>query len=116
MNDFVFKDNSAAVKAEFERRIHKALEHIGLIWLKNVTNKVPVDTGRLRSSMKYEIDIPNKRVILGTDVLYAVFVELGTRNQRAQPYLSPSILNHIADYEKAVRETLGSGWSVEARI
>ena len=111
-SNIVFKDNSAQVKALYEQKAREALERIGLVWLNNVVGGVPVDTGRLRASMKYEVDFANRRVIVGSDVFYAIFVELGTVKMRAQPYLGPSIMNHVADYESAVRATLGSGWGV----
>lgn len=53
----------------------------------------PVDTGRLRSSIR---SVPGKDthgpfVAIGTNVTYAVFVEFGTSRARAQPYLRPAL-------------------------
>lgn len=107
-----FTDNSKQVKSEMNSRIVQALELIGLIWLQNVDPFVPVDTSNLLKSMTYKVDSHNKTVIVGTPVDYGGFVELGTRNMKAQPYLRPSILDYRADYENAVRSVLGSGWSI----
>ena len=122
-SNIVFEDNSAQVKAMFEQKIKEALERIGLIWLKNVTNvinsrygKPIVDTGRLRASMKYEVDFANKRVIVGSDVIYAIFVALGTIKMVGRNFMRDSIMDFIADYEKAVKDAFGSGWSVTADI
>lgn len=54
--------------------------------------RAPVDTGRLRSSITWRLE-PGKPLaaIVGTNVEYAAFVELGTRNMRAQPYLVPAL-------------------------
>lgn len=125
-NSVVFKDNSAQVKSLYEQKVREALERIGLVWLKNVTDAINsgfgkpiVDTGRLRASMKYEVDFSNKRVIVGSDISdppYPIFVELGTIKMPARPFLRKSIMERIGDYEKAVKDTLGSGWSVSVNL
>lgn len=53
----------------------------------------PVDTGRLRSSISHELAQDGKGLLalVGTNVEYAIYVELGTRFSRAQPYLRPAL-------------------------
>lgn len=53
----------------------------------------PVDTGRLRSSITHALDRDGQGVfaIIGTDVEYAIFQELGTRFMSAQPFLAPAL-------------------------
>lgn len=53
----------------------------------------PVDTGRLRSSITWEIaeDARGLHAVIGTNVTYAPYVELGTSTTRAQPYLRPAL-------------------------
>lgn len=53
----------------------------------------PVDTGRLRSSISHDLDRDGRGLVgfVGTNVEYAIFVELGTRFMRAQPYLRPAL-------------------------
>jgi len=50
---------------------------------------VPVDTGKLQQSITVvkEDDLTH---LIGTNVDYALFVEDGTQNQKAQPYLKPA--------------------------
>lgn len=52
----------------------------------------PVDTGRLRSSIKSAEgrDAEGFYVEVGTNVKYARFVEFGTSRAHAQPYLRPA--------------------------
>lgn len=65
----------------------------------------PVDTGRLRNSITYEVDKEEKETIYGSPVEYAPDVELGTSRQRAQPFLEPALfqserqINEIAKRE-----------------
>ena len=53
----------------------------------------PVDTGRLRASITHSIDRDGRGPLayIGTNVEYAIFVELGTRFMRAQPFLRPAL-------------------------
>jgi len=50
---------------------------------------VPVDTGKLKNSITSEFPSLTKAIIAPhTD--YAIYVEFGTRHQRAQPYMRPA--------------------------
>lgn len=51
--------------------------------------RCPVDTGRLRSSITWRIEVDSKGVvaIVGTNVEYAVFVHGGTRYMSGRPFL-----------------------------
>lgn len=53
----------------------------------------PVDIGRLRSSITHRLeqDAQGLLGVVGSDVEYAIYVELGTRFMRAQPYLRPAL-------------------------
>ncbi len=53
----------------------------------------PVDTGRLRASITHALNRDAKGLVayIGTNVAYAIFVELGTRYMRARSYLRPAL-------------------------
>ena len=53
----------------------------------------PVDTGRLRDSITWQMGVVNglPAAKIGTDVEYAVYVELGTRYMKAQAFLRPAL-------------------------
>lgn len=53
----------------------------------------PVDTGRLRASLTHVIEEDGEGLyaVVGTNVEYAIYVELGTGRTRAQPYLRPAL-------------------------
>ncbi len=61
----------------------------------NAKRNCPVDTGNLRNSITTVMDSdrssPTALGFVGTNVEYAAFVEFGTRNQSAQPYLGPAL-------------------------
>jgi HK97 gp10 family phage protein len=53
--------------------------------------KCPVDTGRLRSSYAVKI-ISDEVVEVGTNLIYAPFVEFGTVRMHPQPHLRPAVM------------------------
>lgn len=52
-----------------------------------------VDTGRLRSSITYEIGEDEKGLFarIGTNVEYGIYLELGTRYMQPYPFLRPAL-------------------------
>jgi HK97 gp10 family phage protein len=58
--------------------------------------RCPVDSGRLRASITHETD-GTDGFIVGTNVEYAPFVELGTRYMSAQPFLVPALQEAITE-------------------
>lgn len=59
---------------------HAAMERTGARIAETAQGLCPVDTGRLRSSIRYEVDgrYRNFTVVVGTNVNYAAEVEYGT--------------------------------------
>lgn len=66
-----------------------------------------VDTGRLVNSITHEVDYDS--AVVGTDVEYAPYVELGTSISRAYPYIEPAVKNHVPEYKQIVEDCLKSG-------
>lgn len=83
---------------------NKILEEWGLIAEAYASEACPYDTGRLRASISHDHD--DNAMMVGTNVEYAPYVELGTRNMDAQPYLRPAIENHINEYKSIVDNEL----------
>lgn len=65
----------------------------------------PVDTGNLRNSITHQ-QWDDKTEIIGTNVEYAPFVELGTVKMGARPYLRPAAENHAAEYKQVFQNEL----------
>lgn len=99
-----FTDNSDKVLDEFDNAIEAALEEIGLTAEGHAKKKCPVDTGRLRNSISH--DVKEKTAYIGTNVEYAPYVELGTVNTKAQPFLKPAVTNHIDQYKDITKRRL----------
>lgn len=105
--DMKFKmenDFSALIEEAAFSQIETALEKVGLLMERNAKLACPVDTGRLRNSISHTHDKNTSYV--GTNVEYAPYVEMGTANTNAQPYLKPAIANHIQEYKNIVEQEL----------
>lgn len=83
------------------------LEEIGLIAEGYAKDYCPVDTGRLRNSISHAVDESDNAVVIGTNVEYAAYVELGTSRMEARPYLEPAFLNHMDEYQQIINDALG---------
>lgn len=101
----VSKDNTEEYLKALQDAIDAGLEMIGLTAENYAKKACPVDTGRLRNSITHTQSGDNSEII-GTNVEYAPFVELGTSRQAAQPYLKPAATDHTSTYRKIFEQAL----------
>ena len=101
MSNFRIESHLPEVQDAVEDAITKALEEIGLTAEGYAKKKCPVDTGRLRNSISHAAK--EQTIYIGTNVEYAVYVEMGTVNTKPQPYLKPAVIEHASTY-KAIAE------------
>jgi HK97 gp10 family phage protein len=83
-------------KAEEARLMHHASGPVGR-YLARIAAKVetaaktrcPVDTGRLRSSINWRMELEGDKLvaIIGTNVEYAIYVHEGTKYMPGRPFL-----------------------------
>lgn len=70
--------------------------------------KAPVDTGRLRDSIYGRVKKNGNDVVIliGSDVHYAVYVEMGTSKMRAQPYIRPAFEEVAPEYREDLAQSI----------
>lgn len=68
----------------------------------------PVDTGNLRNSITHQ-QYDEDSEMIGTNVEYGPYVELGTYRQKAQPYLRPAAEEHGTEYQTVMETELRKG-------
>ena len=95
----VREDNREAIANAIDLALVAALEEVGLVSEGYAKRACPVDTGRLRNSITHIVDEGTRHVIIGTNVEYAPYVELGTRHQKPQPFLKPAANDHYSTYK-----------------
>lgn len=99
------EDNAKIVQAGIKSAITRALESIGLAAEGYAKRLCPVDTGRLRNSITHQLD-GGRSVVIGTNVEYGPYVELGTHKQAAQPFLRPAANDHAAQYRQILKDEM----------
>ena len=76
----------------------------------NLTTNHSIVTGLLRASIDHKLDNSSLSGVVFTNVEYAPFVEFGTVNQDAKPYLYPALQSNVAnisnDIMVSVREAI----------
>ena len=101
-----FENNASKILVQADRKKSKILTAIGLkavsIWMKIITQKKVVDTGRFRNACKSEVH--NDYVIVGNATEYAPYLELGTSRMKARPTLTPAILDYKDSYTKIAKQ------------
>lgn len=108
MPDVKFITNRSAAMRDLQNAKNRAFEIMGGKAETYAKQLCPVDTGRLRNSITHAQQDEDSEVI-GTNVKYAPFVELGTKRQKAQPYLRPAAENHSEEYRRILKNELQKG-------
>ena len=109
------RDNSEACISALRDAVAAGLESGGSVAVDAARSMVPVDTGRLRDSMRHEVGEEGTTLMLvvSANTDYAAYVELGTRTMHARPYLKPAVMNNanaiVAEISAAVSDALSNG-------
>ena len=105
----VNEDNSREVSAGMLAAYARALEKVGLAAEGYAKSLCPVDTGRLRNSITHQVSAEELAAVIGTNVEYGPYVELGTSAHKAQPFLTPAAQNHGSEYRAILESELKNG-------
>lgn len=105
MSGVTFTSNAGLFKSEMQEKIEIALEMCGLLGERYAKLLCPVDTGRLRNSISHAPD-GNKAEYIGTNVEYAPYLEYGTVDMNAHPFLKPAVSKHEYEYREIIRQVL----------
>lgn len=98
------EDHTPELLSALSDKIEVALEECGLVAEGYAKRLSPVDTGRLRNSITHTVN--EDTAYIGTNVEYAPYVELGTSRTRAQPYIKPSVADHVSEYQRIIEARL----------
>jgi HK97 gp10 family phage protein len=134
--EFTLKSNKDLLKDQTEDAIITALQACGVQAQAHATAEITaqgaVDTGRLRASITYAVsgdparqhsysddqgngytqtiegagESTDHTLYLGTNVVYASFVENGTQKMPARPFIRPAIENFLSEYQQIFTQVL----------
>ncbi len=93
---------------EAQRRLEMAKIEVLYAWgqfiQSEATMRAPVQTGALRSSIAYRVLEKEGRVVVGSNMEYAPYVELGTSRNKSQPFLEPAIMENHQKLKRIAEE------------
>lgn len=116
-----FYDNSPQVLAALKSATRRGLEACGAMaesYAKQELSRPKphadgsvrpnVITGRLRNSISHDVieQGEGSRMVVGTNVEYGPYLELGTRKMQAYPYLKPAVTEHTDEYRNILKDSL----------
>lgn len=85
----------------------KRVIHVSAINVERKAKKfVPVLSGRLRSSISNRTEDDGLTGIVETDVIYASFVEFGSKRGRKQPFMAPAARLEEVNFREAIAKAL----------
>ena len=100
----MYKSHVREVNRDIDKVSKRALRQIGQFIQGDAKRRSPVDTGRLRNSIDFIVNIGKRFVLVGTNVLYAIYPEFGTRRMKEQPYLRPAFKKNRIKIQKIAEE------------
>lgn len=130
--EITLDDKSEEVLQELNAAILRALERMGMQAEGYAGDLVPVVTGALRNSITHNVDTAQKKVYIGTNMDYAMYVELGTgiyaeggggrptpwvyqdeegnwhhtRGKEPRPFLRPALNDHKQTYYNILKDEI----------
>ena len=114
----IFHSNVKQALEELQQKKNRTLEILGGKAESYAKKNAPVGTpestgipgyhgGTLRNSITHQ-QFDNDTEIIGSNVEYAPFVELGTYKMAARPFLRRAIAEHTAEYKAIISRVLHS--------
>lgn len=108
--DFVAQSNADEILNALDKALARALDKVGLVAEGYAKRLCPVDTGRLRNSITHQLR-GSKEVIIGTNVEYAPYVELGHKTKGGKTvdgvhFLKRAATEHTAQYKTIIESEL----------
>ncbi len=76
---------------EIGKRIDANMIQLGQKVVTVAKSLAQVRTGHLRDSIEYDYNLSTHTLVFVVEAEYGIFVEYGTRNMRAHPYLRPAL-------------------------
>lgn len=105
---FVFRSYKNQVLSDIDKAIARGMEIIGGMAESYAKGLAPVYTGNLRNSITHDVTDDGHTVVIGTNVKYAPYQELGAPNAHvpAHPFLRPACENHNSEYQHVLQNEL----------
>lgn len=103
-----FIARAAQAPALIGQALEQGVQRAALLVEGKAKEKVPVRTGTLRRSITSIVQREGDQVVgvIGTNVRYAPYVELGVRRKVARPYLVPALQESEAEIASIIEQAI----------
>ena len=126
MSEVTFESHLDEILQNMDQdKIPRMLETIGLVAEGYAKRLCPVDTGNLRNSITHDSDMSDQSAVIGTNVEYGKYIELGHRQDPGryvpaigkrlvsdhvapQPFLRPAVEDHKSEYKNIAESIMKS--------
>lgn len=102
----ITKDDRQRWGDEFKAAIVRGLVAVGVDGTDIASQNAPFDTGWLSSHISYALTDGDMSVIIGTNVEYGPYQELGTSMYKGHPYLQPMLKDNKSRFKAIIRSML----------
>lgn len=104
----IVNDLSDKILSEMKQRVHTALDSVGAECETYAIKDCPVDTGTLRNSITHKVNDGERKVYIGTNVKYGVYVEYGDYSHTVgkKHFLRDAAANHADHYREILKAAL----------
>jgi HK97 gp10 family phage protein len=106
----ILVNHKKEISEALEVAIDNALDIIGFQVENYARANSPIDTGNLRNSITHQVLDNENAVIIGSNVFYAPYQELGTSRMLAandgKGFLRPAINEHLNEYKQIILNEL----------
>jgi HK97 gp10 family phage protein len=113
MASFEFTTNINNINNAMEHSVENILTTIGLYGESQAKLKITemdaIDTGYLRNSIDNKVSLQDKKVSIGTNTDYSIYVHEGTRKMRARPFLKDAIYENIENIQRLAEQEITRG-------
>lgn len=88
--------------------VYRVSQDFALTVEREAKMRAAVDTGHMRASIGHDVQQDRNGIVIlvGTEVLYAIYVEKGTKYMDAQPFIEPAFRNNLTQFERRVIEAV----------
>lgn len=102
-------NNFNKVRKQINESILAACNEIGITGTAQIQSNAPVRTGNLRRSYGFKVNSDGKTyvVVFGTNVDYAVYVELKPESRGGRPHFRRAIEGELEEFNKILAKHLG---------
>ena len=98
----IFEDNTDDFLKKVQAKTTAGLRRVTALVERDAKLFCPVKTATLKRSITHEF-IDKNTAVVGTNIEYAPFVELGTSKMTAKPYLRPALHKNEKEIRKILR-------------